>query len=108
MSTYVHMELDRDIAAPAGYYTPVKEARVRVGGREVLYVVSQTVIDSSCCGVADFAAAMVPGYVVTWRAGTDERGFPLSEVEPIKDESARGLVRKIIREKENITQIEFW
>ena len=108
MSTYTHLELDRDIAAPAGYYTPQKEVTVKVGGREVLYVVSQAVIDSSCCGTADFASALVPGYIIKWRAGMDKDGTPLSEVESIKDEGVRDLVKKIIRENENITQVEFW
>jgi hypothetical protein len=108
MSKYTHLELERDIAAPAGYYTPQKEVRVKVDGREVLYVVSQAVVDSSCCGVADFAAALVPGYVVRWRANQDKNGLPVSEVEPIRDEPTRDLVRKLISERENITQTEFW
>jgi hypothetical protein len=108
MSTYTHQELGHDIAAPAGYYTPRKEARIKIDGREVLYIISQAVINSSCCGVADFAAALVPGYIVKWRAGADKKGLPVSEVEPIKDESVRELVRKTIREQENINQVEFW
>jgi hypothetical protein len=108
MSTYTHLELNRDIAAPAGYYTPVKEVRTRLDGREVLYVVSQAVIVSSCCGAADFASVLVPGYIVRWRAGTDKDGLPVSEVEPIKDEKVREQVRRTIRENENITQTEFW
>jgi hypothetical protein len=108
MSTYTHQELDRDIAAPAGYYTPRKEVRIKIDGREVLYVVSQAVIDSSCCGVADFAAALVPGYIVKWRADADKDGLPVSEVEPITDEGVREFVRKTIRQQENINQVEFW
>ena len=108
MSTYTHLELNRDIGAPAGYYTPQKEVTIKVDGREVLYVVNQAVIDASCCGTADFASALVPGYIVKWRAGTDSDGTPMSEVEPITDEHVRDLVRKIIREKVNITQVEFW
>jgi len=108
LSTYTHLELDRDIAAPAGYYTPRKEVRLKFNGREVLYIVNQAVIDSSCCGTADFASALVPGYIVKWRSATDSNGAPLSEVEPIEDEPTRDLVRKIIRESENITQVEFW
>jgi hypothetical protein len=108
LSTYTHLELNRDIAAPAGYYTPQKEVRLKLNGREVLYIVSQAVIDASCCGTADFAAAQVPGYVVRWLAGTDEDGLPLTEVEPIRDEATRDLVSKAIRKSENITQVEFW
>jgi hypothetical protein len=108
MSKYTHLELDRDVAAPAGYYTPQKEVRVKVDGREVLYIVSQAVVDSSCCGVADFTSALIPGYIVKWRGYKDKDGLPVSEVEPIKDEPTRELVRNIIRDRENITQTEFW
>ncbi len=108
MSRYTHLELDRDIAAPAGYYTPQKEVRIKIDGREVLYIVSQAVVDSSCCGATDFAAALVPGYIVKWRAIKDKDGRPVSEVEPIRDEPTRDLVRQLIRERENITQTEFW
>ena len=108
MSRYTHLELERDIAAPAGYYTPQKEARFKVDGREVLYVISQAVVDASCCGVADFAAALVPGYIVRWLASKDKDGLTVSEVEPIRDEPTRELVRKLIRERENLDQVEFW
>jgi hypothetical protein len=108
MSKYTHLELNQDVAAPAGYYTPTKEARIKIDGREVLYIVSQAVIDSSCCGVADFASALVPGFILKWRAGADMVGTPVSEVEPIKDEQVRDLVRKTIREQENVNQVEFW
>lgn len=108
MSKYTHLELERDIAAPAGYYTPRKEVRIKVDGREVLYVISQAVVDASCCGVADFISALVPGYIVRWLAGRDKDGLSVTEVEPIRDEPVRDLVRKLIRERENIDQVEFW
>jgi hypothetical protein len=108
MSRYTHLELDHDIPAPAGYYTTQKEGRIQVDGREVLYVVSQAVVDSSCCGVADFASALVPGFVVRWQAEKDKEGLPVSEVEPVRDETVREAVRKLIRERENIEQVEFW
>ena len=77
-SKYTHLELDRDIAAPAGYYTPQKETRLKDDGREVLCVLNQAVIDSSCCGVADYRSALVPGYIVGWHAGHDRAGNPVS------------------------------
>jgi hypothetical protein len=108
MSTYTHLELNSDIPTPSGYYTPYKEGRIRVDGREVLYIVSQAVIEASCCGVADFASALVPGYVTDWQEAKDSNGLPVSRVEPVKDEHVRDLVRKAIQERENVTQVEFW
>jgi hypothetical protein len=108
MSTYTHLELEQDIATPSGYYTPQKEVRLKVDGREVLYVLNQAVVDASCCGTADFAAALVPGYIVKWQAATDRNGLPVSEMESIKDEGIRDLVRQAIRQNENIEQVDFW
>ena len=108
MSRYTHLELNRDILAPAGYYTPRKEVRLKHDRREVLYVLSHAMIDSSCCGKAEYCQALVPGYIVKWQAEINKEGLPVSEVEPISDEPVRDRIRKIIRDTENITQTEFW
>ena len=108
MADYTHLALDRDIPAPAGYYTPLKEVRLKYGGREVLYVVSGAVVDAACCGEADFTSALVPGYVLKWHSTKNSDGAPVSQVEPITDRTARDSIREIIRETENVPQIEFW
>lgn len=108
LSRYTHLELNRDIPAPSGYYTPQKEVRLKYGGREVLYVLSQAVIESSCCGASDFNSALVPGYVTGWRAERNKEGLPVSIVEPITDENTRDAIRKIIKDTEHISRIEFW
>jgi len=95
---YTHQELNRDIEAPAGYYTPKKEVWLPYEGREVLYILSQAVIDSSCCGTADYNSVLVPGYIVRWQAAKNDEGIPVSEVEPIADKSIQRKIRKIIRD----------
>ena len=108
MNKYTHLELNTDIEALAGHYTPQKEVRLKYNGREVLYVISQAVIDASCCGVADFNCALVPGYIVRWQPETNKDGLPVSEVEPITDKVAQVKIRKIIQETEDVSQVEFW
>jgi hypothetical protein len=108
MKTYTHLELNKDVPAPSGYYTPQKEVKVLYNGREVLYTVSQAVIESSCCGVSDFSSVMVPGYIKGWRTLKNKDGFPVTEVEPINDEADRDAIRKIIKDNEHILQTEFW
>jgi hypothetical protein len=108
MNKYTHLELNKDISAPSGYYTPQKEVKLKYNGREVFYVLSQVVIESSCCGVSNCNSALVPGYIVKWRAEKNKEGLPVSEVEPITDEKTRDDIRKIIKDKEHITRIEFW
>jgi len=50
----------------------------------------------------------VPGYILKWRSGKNADGLPLSEVEPVNDEASKEIIRKKIREAENISQVEFW
>jgi hypothetical protein len=108
VSRYTHLELNQDVPAPSGYYTPQKGVRLKYNGREVLYVLSQAVIESSCCGASDFNSALVPGYVIGWRAERNKDGLPVSIVEPITDENTRDAIRKIIKDTEHISRIEFW
>ena len=108
MNKYTHLELNKDIPAPAGYFTPQKEVRLKYNGREVLYVLSQAVIETSCCGISDFNSALVPGYIVKWHAEKNKEGLTVSEVEPITDEKTRDAIRKIIKDTEHISRIEFW
>lgn len=108
MSKYTHLELNRDVPAPSGYYTPQKEVRLGYKGREVLYTVSQVVIDSSCCGIADYSYSLVPGYIVKWQAEKNKEGIAVSEVEPVNDTQARDEIRKLIRSREHVLQTEFW
>jgi hypothetical protein len=108
VTRYTHLEMNQDIKAVAGYYTPQKEVRLKYNGREVLYVISQAVVDASCCGSADFSYALVPGYVIRWQTETNQDGLPVSDVEPISSKTAQDKIRKIIRETEHTSQIEFW
>ena len=108
MVKYTHLKLNQDVAAPAGHYTPEKESTININGREILYILSSAVIDSSCCGNADFTAALVPGYIINQQVTNGKEGLPVSEVEPISDKVTREKIKKIIQETENISQVEFW
>ena len=105
---YTHQELNKDVYALSGFYTPWKEVRLKYNNREVLYIIGHVVVESSCCGAANWSYALVPGYIVNWQKGSNEAGLPVSEVESISDEAARNDVREIIEETEDIYAIEFW
>ena len=105
---YTHTKLEEDIICPAGYYTPLKEVRLKYNDREVLYMVGHAVMESSCCGSARGIYVSVPGYIVNWQSMTNETGLHVSEVEPISDEATRENIRRIIKEAESISQINFW
>jgi N-acetyl-gamma-glutamyl-phosphate reductase len=50
----------------------------------------------------------VPGYIAGWRTETNNNGLPVSEIEPIIDIHVQDNIRRIIRENEHLTQVEFW
>lgn len=106
-SKYTHLTLNEENCSFAGYYEPQKEVRLNYNGREVLYVVGQAVIESSCCGAGGWSYIMVPGYIRRWQKETDNSGLSVSEVEPITDEEARRNISRIIAEREGISQVEF-
>ncbi len=107
--SYTHLELDTEVVAGiAGYYIPEQEVRLQYNGREVLYVVGQAVVESSCCGTGNWIYAIVPGYLINWQNATNEAGLSVSEVEPIRDEEAQINIRRIIETSENATMVGFW
>lgn len=108
MNRYTHLELNQDVPTPSGYYNPQKEVRLNYHGREVLYTVSEAMIESSCCGSNDYCSVTIPGYVLGWKAEKNSRGLPVTLVEPIADENDRNAIREIIKNNENIILMEFW
>jgi hypothetical protein len=105
---YAHEEIDREIHTVSGHYAFRKEARLPFGDREVLYTVGYAVVDRSCCGPGGCGFAIVPGYVVSWKSKIDDQGRPLSQVEPIRDPSARKEVARLIQGCEMVNQVEIW
>jgi hypothetical protein len=108
MTKYTHLELNKDVLTPSGYYSPQKEVKLNFDEREVLYTVSQAVIESSCCGASDYYSAQVPGYILGWRVEKNDKGLPVSLIEPISDQNTRDAISKIVRNNENIILTEFW
>jgi len=105
---YVHTELDKEVTALAGYYTPLEEHRLEHNGKEVLCVTGISVIESSCCGTGGCAYAIVPGYIMNWKFKENEAGLPVSEVETVADKVARKEITSILNERECVGNIDFW
>ncbi len=104
--TYAH-ELNIEIRSISGWYMMEKEERLSHGGREYLVAVGQGVVETSCCGIGGCRYALVPGAVVNWKSGVDDEGTPVSEVEPVTDPEIQDELRRIILEKEDVSQVNF-
>lgn len=105
---YVHQELDKEVTALSGYYTPLEEFQVDYNGRKVLCVTGVSVIECSCCGSGGCSYAIVPGYVLSWKSGKSDAGLPVTVVEPISDKAARQGIAAILKEKKALGNVEFW
>ena len=60
---YTH-ELNREVQSISGWYKLYKEEKIELMGKEVLYVVGDGVVESSCCGTGGCCYAVVPGFIV--------------------------------------------
>lgn len=104
---YVHQELNQEITAIGGHYALVKEVRLPFRGREVLYLVGYGIFDTTCCGVGGCTYALVPGFILDWKSKTNRDGLAVSRVEPIRDETTRKEVRRLIKGTETVQQVRF-
>jgi len=104
---YPH-ELKREFQSISGRYVLEKEGRMEVDKRELLFVVGNAIVDSSCCGVGGCRYALVPGYLLRYRSRKNGSGFWLSEVEPIVDSKSRKEITQYLKKKEWVNQVQFW
>jgi hypothetical protein len=107
MTEYIHEELNQEISAIGGKYTLVKEVRLPIDGREILYLIGHASFDSTCCGVSGCAYALVPGFITHWQGRQNIEGLFATEVEPVRSKPAQAQIRAIILEKELVHQIQF-
>ena len=105
---YIHDKLEQPVESIAGYYTPMKELRLKHNGREVLCVLGYVAVESSHYLTGGGTYALVPGYIVKWKFKESDSGMPVSEVEPIRDEEARQGISAAINEIEPTKIIDFW
>lgn len=104
---FAHPELNQQITAIGGNYLFIKEDRLAVDGKEVLYLLGNAIFDSSCCGFGGCAYAMVPGVIRSYRYGTDDAGRPVSKVAAIDDPRLQERVKALIRQKHLVHQVNF-
>ena len=94
--------------AIGGSFELHEELRLPVAGREVLVLLGAAHVDTACCGVGGCRYAVVPGWILRYRAGSTAEGVPVSEVDPVVGESARRRVREALTAREHLDQIVFW
>ena len=108
---YVHLPVNEDVIAFAGYYTPEQEVRMPFRGRELLYVTGHIVVESAChdgtCEPQNYWYALVPGYVVEWQYRKNKSDLRVSKVESISDLGTRKEIEELIFRTEAVSRVEF-
>jgi hypothetical protein len=99
--------LGEPVAAIGGRYVLTREVRMPYRDREVLYHVGCAVVDTSCCGAAGAVFASVAGTVAGWHSSVGAGGAPVSQVRPIEGESRRMEIRRMIKARERVHQVNF-
>lgn len=94
--------------AIGGSFELHEELRLTVAGREALVLLGAALVDTACCGVGGCRYAVVPGWILRYRAETDADGVDVSEVEPVVGETEKRLVRQALTAREHLDQVVFW
>lgn len=106
---YEHMPEDKDIGFEERSYK-VTERLLEYKNRKVLYLNAEAAGVSFCdrSYAMHLGSIIVKGYVVRWKFGTNEKGAPLSEIEPVKSEAEQQEISKLLRDGYNIATITFF
>ena len=104
---FVHPRLEETVTAIGGNYMFNKEVRLPYNGREVLYFAGVAVFDTTCCGSGGCGYAIVPGYIHRYQSGKNEKGLPVSCVEPITSRKSQEEIRKLVMKREMVHQVRF-
>jgi len=107
LKDFIHYNVDEEVRAIGGGYTLIKEDRLALDGREVLFFIGYAVFDTSCCGSGGCGYAIVPGFVAEWKIDKNDSGRFVSRVESITDAGLQNKIRSILKQKEMVQEVRF-
>jgi hypothetical protein len=97
-TTYVYAHTPQDALIEDKRFTTTTESMLEYKGRKVLYNYAEATAISFCSASgASYAGNMiVKGYVVRWKYETNEKGEPLSEIQPVTDKAEQQEISQIL------------
>jgi hypothetical protein len=104
---YVHQPLNREVSAIGGSYILIREVRLPVYNKEVLYLLGHGIFDSTCCGAGGCGYALVQGQIIRWQHKQTPDGEPVSEVARIRVAAEKEQIEALIKKKELVQQVVF-
>ena len=105
---YAHQPQGEDIGFEGRSYS-LAENLLEFKGRKVLYLNTEASAISFCdrSYALHLGSTIVKGYVLKWKYGANEKGEPLSEIEPVTDEVEQRDISKLLRDGNIATVIFF-
>ena len=104
---FVHPQLDEEVTAIGGHYVLTKEVRVSLHSHSFLYFTGYAVFNTSCCGGGGCIYAFVPGLILKWKYKKTADNRPVSKIKPVRDPATQSEIKRLIKDKEKINQINF-
>jgi hypothetical protein len=104
---YVHLPEGSDDHSGHGMKAHWWERTVVHRERDVLYLLTDAVVDTVCCGDRVFHYATVLGYVKAWQSEKDEHGLPVSLVEPVVDSAMQREIEALLKQDDSELQVSF-
>jgi hypothetical protein len=83
------------------------ERTVRLGERDVLYLLTDAVVDTVCCGDRVFHYATVLGFITNPGTGKTDSGQRISIVQPVADPGAQGEIEALLKREDPDLQVSF-
>jgi hypothetical protein len=105
---FTHPDLGQEIRSLAGYYVPREVQVMPLNSREVLLVLGDACIDSSCCGCASWSYIQVPGFLVKKHVRGGGEKPEVSEVDTIEDKTVRDTLVQSLGKKYPGARVEMW
>lgn len=105
---FTHPDLDQEVRTLSGYYVAREEHVLTHKERDVLYIVGDACIDSSCCGAASWSYIQVPGFLLRkhMRGGGEQP--VVSEIEMISDKTDRRQITETLTKEYPGARVEIW
>jgi len=104
---YVHLPEGSDAHSGHGVKAHWDERTVRHAGRDVLYLLTDAVVDTVCCGDRVFHYATVLGYVKEWRTRTTDSGQAVSLIEAVTEAATQDEIETLLKQEDRGLQVTF-
>jgi hypothetical protein len=104
---YIHLPEGADAHSGHGVEAHWDERTVNYHGRDVLYLLTDAVVDTVCCGDRVFHYATVLGYVMEWKTSRTDAGQPVSIVDPVAGTVEQHEIESLLKAGDVDLQVSF-